>query len=463
MKAPQRIVWSEGMLVAPQHMQQQDLYHERLLDRRIAALSPYPWGVVTVELDAGALGADQVRLTKFAGILPDGLYAEFEAGDLECPAARPIGAHFPPTARLCEVYVGVPKELDGIPSISDERPGMAGGGSTGTKSARARYRALSRSVSDLVGTSADSQLAFAHRNAVLLFGDEAREDFDAIKIAEIVRDGSGALLENETYVPPVLRVDASAFLMGGIRRLLSLMMAKQRQLAGERRQREGAAIEFSGGDVTRFLQLFALNSGIPMLNYAATNGEISPFALYLLLVEVCGQLATFSPDVDPSKLPVFAHTDLRATFEELFARTIQLMRTTIRESYLQVPLETVQGIHFGKLDDERLARALHYVLAVRTDLPEEQLAQRLPGLCKIASRGQLPYILRSATPGVPIQLTHRPPSEIPVRAGTMYFTLVLQNEHWRQILEERSLGIFFPPPFDPSHLKVELMAVPRSA
>ena len=53
MKPIQRVVWSEGMLVAPQHMQQQDLYHERLLDERIAALSPYRWGVVSVEIDAG--------------------------------------------------------------------------------------------------------------------------------------------------------------------------------------------------------------------------------------------------------------------------------------------------------------------------------------------------------------------------------------------------------------------------
>ena len=83
-------------------------------------------------------------------------------------------------------------------------------------------------------------MAFAHRNAVVLFGDEARDDFDAIKIAEIVRDGTGALLVNEAYIPPALRIDASPFLMGGVRRLLALMVAKQRQLAGDRRQRDGA-------------------------------------------------------------------------------------------------------------------------------------------------------------------------------------------------------------------------------
>jgi type VI secretion system protein ImpJ len=459
MKPPQRVVWSEGMLVSPQHMQQQDLYHERLLDQRIAALSAYPWGVVSLEVDAAALGSDQLRLTRFVGVLSDGLFLAFEGGDPECPPARPIGAHFPPTNSSLDVYLAIPKEREGVPSIVTEQTTGAG---AATKTARARFRAASRPVADLTGTAADLSMAFAHRAAVVVFGGEPREDYDSVKIAEVVRDGRGALLINETYIPPALRIDASAFLMGGVRRLLTLMVAKQRQLSGDRRQRDGASIQFNAGDVTRFLQLSTVNGAIPMLNYGATNGEISPQLLYMLLMQVAGQLATFSNDVDPSQLPIFAHTDLRRTFEELFARVTALLRTTISEAYLTVPLSIMQGMHVGKLEDDQLLRAPQFLLAVRSDFPEDQLAQRLPGLCKIASRDQLPHILRTATPGVPIQITHRPPSEIPVRAGVTYFTLGLQNEHWRQVLEERALAIYLPPPFDPTKVKIELLAIPKA-
>jgi len=459
MKSPQRVVWSEGMLVSPQHLQQQDLYHERLLDQRVAALSPYPWGAVSIELDAGALGTDQLRLTKFVGALPDGLWVAFERGDLECPPARPVGPHFPPTAPFCEVYLGVAKEREGVPSVITEHTTGAG---AQTKAARARYKAANRTVPDLTGIATDLSMAFAQRTMVVLFGDEPRDDFDSIKIAEIVRDSKGALINNETYIPPALRIDCSEFLMGGVRRLLALMMTKQRQLAGDRNQRDGATIDFNSGDVTRFLQLCTVNGAIPVMNYAATNGEISPHQLYLLLMQVAGQLATFALDIDPSKLPIFQHLDLRATFEELFARCTQLLRTTIREAYLSVPIETSQGIHVGRLDDDRFLRANQYVLAVRSDIPEDQLGQRLPGLTKISSRNALPAILRSATPGVPIQITHRPPSEIPVKGGTTYFMLNLQNEHWRQVLEERTVALYMPPPFDPSKVKIELLAIPRN-
>ena len=461
MKPPQRVVWSEGMLVSPQHLQQQDLYHERLLDERIAAVSPYRWGVVSVEIDPGALGSDQLRVTRFVGVLPDGLYLGFEGKDPECPGARPIGEHFSPTQPFCEVYLAIPKEREGVPSVATEH--TTGTAADATKAARARFRSAARSVADLTGNAADLQMAFAHRNAVILFGDEAREDYDAIKIAEIVRDGSGALLNNEAYIPPALRIDTSKFLMGGVRRLLGLMVVKQRLLAGDCRQRDGASIEFSAGDVTRFLQLSAINTAIPVLTYASSNGEISPSQLYLTLIQVVGALATFSEEVEPQKLPLFAHTDLRGTFEELLAKATLLLRTTIRETHVSVPLDLNQSVYFGRLDEDRLLSATHYVLAVRSELPPEQLVQRLPGLCKIASQSQLSQVLRSAaTPGVPIQATHRPPAEIPVRAGVTYFQLNLQNDYWRSIQQEKGVSIYLPPPFDPAHVKLELLAVPRS-
>jgi type VI secretion system protein ImpJ len=448
------------MLVSPQHFQQQDLYHEALLDERIAALTPYRWGVVSVDVDAGALGSDQLRITRFVGILPDGLYAAFEGGDSECPKARPIGAHFPPTQASCDVFLCLPKERAGVPSVF--APQDTNGSEASTIAARARFRASTRKVSDLTGNAQDLTIAFAHRNAVVLFGNESRDDFDSIKIAEIVRDSTGALLVNEAYIPPALRIDSSSFIMGGVRRLLALMVAKQRQLAGDRRQRDGASIEFNSADVTRFLQLSTVNSAIPVLTYAASNGEITPTHLYLLLVQVAGQLATFSPDVDPSKLPIFQHTNLRATFEELFARVTYLLRNTVRETYLTVPMDTSEGLHVGHLDDDRYLRAPHYVLSVSSDIPTDLLAQRLPGLCKIASRTQLPNIIRSAaTPGVPIQVTHRPPQEIPIRAGITYFTVGAQGEYWKGIQDERTVAIYLPPPYGPDKVKIELLVVPR--
>ena len=460
MTVPHRVVWSEGMLVSPQHLQQADLYHERLLDRRLAALGPQTWGILSLELDAGALAAGELRVSRFVGILPDGLCLDFAAGDPEAPAARPIGTHFAPSQPVLEVLLVVPKERDGVPSVAAE------GSTFAAEVRRARFLAATRPVGDLTGESADLPIAFARRNVSLLFGDEARDDFDSIKIAEIVRNASGALVASEAFIPSVLTIAASPFLCSSVRRLLALMTAKQRQLSQERRQRDAATMEFGAGDVTRYVQLSALNAAIPLLVHAGRDGEMGPRELYFFLIQVAGALSTLVPDADPSSFPAFSFTDLRSTFEELFALVTGLLRASVREACLAVPMDVREGLHVGNLSDERIVRCSQFVLAAHAPgISEEQLARDLPGRAKIASWQQLPFLLRSATRGLGLQVTHRPPAEVPLRPQVAYFLIDVAGgaEHWRHALNERSLAIYLPPPYDPAQLKLEIFAIPAKA
>jgi type VI secretion system protein ImpJ len=458
MKGLQRVVWSEGMLVSPQHLQQADLYHERLLDYRLAATASLSWGITAVEIDAGALAADQLVVKRFAGALPDGLPLDFKAGDPEAPAARPIGGNFPPQLPALEIFLAVPKEREGVPSVAAEMGDAKA--PAGKTAIRTRFRAASQKIVDMTGEAADLTMAFAKRNLTVLFGNEARDDYDSIKVAEIVRDAGGALMVSEAYIPSVLTIAASPFLMGAVQRLLALMVAKQRQLAAERAQRDSASVEFGANDVTRYLQLSALNATIPFLVHAGRNGELSPRELFLFLIQSAGTLSTFSIDTDPSAFPPFIYTDLRSTFEELFALLTGLLRANLREMCVRVPIEVREGIHIGELTDERILRCQQFVLGAQSSMPVEQLSRELAGRAKIASWSQLPFLMRQATRGVGLAVTHRPPPEIPVRPGVVYFLMDTSVEYWRQVLAERKVAVYAPPPFDPSQVKVEIYGIP---
>ena len=458
MKGLQRVVWSEGMLVSPQHLQQADLYHERLLDCRLAATSPLGWGVTAVEIDGGALAADQLVVNRFAGVLPDGLPLDFKAGDPEAPAARPIGASFPAALPALEVFLAVPKEREGVPSVAAETGD--GKAPAGKAAIRTRFRSASQKIVDMTGQADDLSMAFAQRNMTILFGNEVRDDYDSIKIAEVVRDAGGALLVSDAYIPSVLTIAASPFLMSAVQRLLALMVAKQRQLSAERAQRDSASIEFGANDVTRYLQLSALNATIPFLVHAGRNGELSPRELYFFLIQSAGALSTFSVDADPSAFPPFIFTDLRSTFEELFALLTGLLSANLRELCVRVPIEVHEGIHIGALNDERILKCQQFVLGAQSSMPVEVLSRELATRAKIASWSQLPFLMRQATRGVPLQVTHRPPPEIPVRPGVVYFTMDTSIDHWRHVLAERKVAVYAPPPFDPSQVKIEIYGIP---
>ncbi len=455
MKAPQRLVWSEGMFVSPQHLQALDRFHEASLAARVAALAPCDWGVVEVELDRAALGAGQVRLQRFCGILPDGTPLAFGESDPAAPPARSPAEHFPATLRALPVHLGIPRERDGVPAYADESAGAA----------RTRWITAARPVQDSTAPSgATVPVAFARPNTVLLFGEEMQEDCDRIQIAELVRSATGQLALSEGYVPPALRLGASQPLVSRLRELVTRVVAKQRELSDGRRQREGSPSDVTAADLARMLQLLALGGAIPLLSHLAeTAEEATPRDAYLALTHLAGQLSAFSTELDPATFPRFAHADLRSTFDPLFAGLGAVLGGIALARYQSVPLEQRPGgLHLARIQDDAVLRSQLF-LAVKSDLAEQQIAEQLPRLCKVASTAEIQGLVQAAAPGLPLQVVHRPPPELPLRQGTLYFSLATGDRYWQGILANRNIAIYLPPPFDPARTKLELLAIAAAA
>ena len=448
----ERVVWSEGMLMCPQHLQQQDLFYEATLAARLAAVAPYQWGVMSMTVDPGELSSGTFKLSQFTGVLSGGLAVDFSPGDAGAPPGRPVGDRFSSTASTLEVYLAVPSAREGIPNYQDAVD----------DSSAARYRIMNRPVPDLTIAKTEQIIAFGRPNAVFLFGNEARDDYETLKIAEVVRDATGQFQLSESYIPPALKTSASKVLSNRLQDLLSVMLSKQRSLADARRQIDAAAVEFTGQDITRFLLLNGLATYIPVVRHVVETKTTSPLEAYLTLIQLAGALTTFTGEVDPSTFPQFFHDDLRATFEELFGLLDKMLGATVRERCIRVPLEPRKdGMWIGQLKDERLPKCPRFVLAVESDLDQQDIANRLPKLSKIASWKQINQIVRSATPGVQLSVTHRPPPEVPVRPKQVYFMLGTDDAYWRAIATEKTVAIYLPPPFDPSKAQITLMGVPE--
>jgi type VI secretion system protein ImpJ len=437
----------------PQHLQQADLYLEQLLATRIGALTPYGWGVVDLQIDEEALANGQLHLLRFTGVLQEGLTLQFERGQPEAPAARPVEQWFKTSMKSLEVYLGLPREREGAASYeTPERP-----------SDRARFKLSVREVADFAAAENVVPVTFAQRNVRVLFGPEARDDFECIKIAELIRGPGGELALSEAYVPPCLRISASGYIADGLRAALKAMVGKRRDLAESRRQRDAASMEFTGQDVTRYLQLSALNGLIPVVNHAVEAADLSPQLAYLLLCQTVGQLSTFHPTIDPTDLPKFQYTQLYATFSGLFERLQVILQGVATERCITVQLEARRdGVHYAQIKDERFLRCGEYLLAVRAELPEREVADSLPQLSKIANWEEIRTLVKASTPGVPVEVTFRPPPEVAVKPGIVYFKLKSGDAGWKGIIADQTVAVYLPKPFDPSRTRVELLGVPTA-
>ncbi len=450
----QRVVWGEGLLVCPQHFQQQELYYQELVDSRSMWPNPYGWGLTHLEIDPVALKTGEFAIKSIQGILPGGLTIDLEEGDPSLPAPRAIGDNFPSTAAVVEVFAAVPTIREG-----SENYGSAEGGTTSPR----RFEMWSREVLDLVDAATEVSVSFARPKVSLLFGNENRDHFEAIKVAELRRDDSGGFEQTSDFIPTSLRLSGAPILRKWSTDLLSLMVAKRRAIAAALRQVDASRVEFTAQDVTRSLQMSAIASQLPLVRHLCESPESPTFQLYSTLSQLAGHLTTFSADVVPEELPAYLHSDLRETFSELFRKLRSLLELAMAESFLEVPLEARRdGMWIAMLKDARLLECPTYVFALDTNAPQQDVANRVPHLSKIASWKQIPKIVRSAIPGAPLKVSHRPPPEIPIRPHEVYFVVDTSHEYWEQIIKEKTIAIFLPPPFDSSRAKARLFAVPRA-
>jgi type VI secretion system protein ImpJ len=444
---PRKLVWTEGLFVTQHHFQQLDRYHEWLSSERIRAAVPYDWGVLEAEVDERALAAEQFKLNRLSVVLPDGSPIEHGEGAGDPVPPRAFGTAFPAQVKSLDVFVALTHESDNMPNV--DLDGKSGGS--------VRYLREQASVLDVNTGVGEHNLQYARPNLSLLFGDERKDAFDAVRIAQIVRAPTGLPMLRESFIPPVLRVGASAYLVGRFRKLLATLAGKQRTLADSRRQRTAAAVEFQASDSAKFWLLNALNVSIPSIAHIVDHATDHPEQAYLHLAQLIGHLCTFAVDGDPTTIPKFNYLELGDVFEPMFDRAHKLLDAVLAERFVEIPLtKREDGMFLGQITDSNLLRYTFFLAATGT-VPEAQLRDRMPKLTKIASWSQIGAILNSAVNGLKMELEYTPPGALPIKPGVVFFKVVRTPEYWNDIAGTGTIAIYQP--IDPQGVTLHLYAV----
>lgn len=434
--------------MTPQHLQQSDQYHEALLHARMHAVSTYDWGITGVQFDERALVAGQLKLVKCHGFFGDG--TPFFIGDRgeDVIEARPIEGAFPAAIESLDLFLAVPNARDTAANI----------GLDPTKVGPAlRFVAQSVTVPDVNTGRNETAITWARQNMRILFGTEARDAFQTVRIGQLQRDRTGAVVLKKSFVPSVLHIGASEHLMGGLRRVLSALVGKQKSLAEGRRMRTAAAVDFQASDTAKFWLLHTVNSYIPIVSHLVDHGGAHPEDLFMVMGNMIGELCTFSADGDPTAIPKFNYLELGDVFDPMFERAIAMITGVISENYIVIPLEKREdGMYLGKFEDPKLPRT-HELFLEAKGSDEATLRERLPRLLKIGSWTQIGYILNAAMPGVRVGIEYRPPGAIPVKPGLVYLRVDQAGDYWNDILGSGTIAIYQP--IDPQKVDLRLIAV----
>ena len=430
-----KIVWNEGMLLTPHHFQQWDNYYEELLNSRIRSVLPFEYGVLDLQINREAIANGNFQIINFRGVLPDGLM--INVPDAEgVPDLRPVGEHFHPELDRLGVHLAIPAKKQGEANFQAN-------GARGNNNLR--FLQEGAMVKDETSGSNEQPLAYAKSNLRIIFDDELRDGFTSMKIAELERTPTGQLQISEEYIPPILKVSASGWLVSMLRQLVEILNTKSGSLGEQRRQRNASLADFTTSEVAVFWLLHTVNSAIPAMAHYFRSPLLHPEKLYLEMAEIVGKLMTFSVEHHPKDIVKYDHDDLYFTFSNLNAVLRELLETVIPSRCVPIPLEkTRETLYVGRIEDARLLKEAGFYLAVRAQMPESKLIEGVPRVVKIASRDVIDTIIGSALPGVILTHASPPPAPIPARVGFRYFMLDTIGPYWEGIKGSKVISVYVP-------------------
>ncbi|WP_323966250.1 type VI secretion system baseplate subunit TssK [Aeromonas hydrophila] len=441
MSSRNRVIWREGLFIKPQHFQQQQRHSDYALHARLSALSDYFYGLQSLAINEDYLGFGRIALVGATGILPDGTVFNIPNDDV---LPTPLEVTDASVANQ-KVYLALPLSVSGVNEVNQ-------GGQVAT-----RLQAHRHDVRDLHSEGGDVvSLEVGRVSLRLMLEREDRSAYASLAIARILdKRPDGGLVLDPNFMPCSISVSAIPTLKRFLGESAGLVAERARSLS----QRIAAPGQQGVADVAEFMMLQLLNRAQPQLSHLARLGTLHPERLHEALVQLCGELMTFTDESRlPPEFPAYRHDDQQVSFEPVMLALRQALSTVLSPRAVSIQLRKHQyGIMVAMVNESELMQSAEFVLAVRARMPQEQLRKQLLQQTKVASSDKIRELISLQLPGIPLLPLPVAPRQLPYHAGYSYFQLDRQSPAWQMLAVGNTLAFHIAGDFP--ELDMQLWAI----
>ncbi|GAB1617277.1 type VI secretion system baseplate subunit TssK [Pseudomonas sp. NGC7] len=441
MSSRNAVLWKEGLFVKPQHFQQMAYAAESALQQRITSLNDAFYGFSELELNAEYLSFGKIAITRARGVMPDGTVFDIP-GDMPPPPPLEI----PLDAANKVIFLALPLHAPGAPEVRWPDSDHSGG----------RFIAKGVPVMDNHGGSGDSMiLDVAIPNVQIRLQDD-NSTYSCLALAKVLdKRPDGSVMLDPRFYPTCISLKAAPALLGFLEEATGLMRERARNLA----QRICTPGQSGIADITDFALLQVMNRLHPYFHHLARRHNVHPEQLHIALGQACGELVTFTDDGRlPLEYPAYQHDDLAESFHMLEETLRRSLSTILQPRAVSLPIQEQQyGVLTATLHERKLLEDATFILAVRADLPGEDLRKKFQQQGKVTSIEQLHHFVQLQMPGMPLIPQLVTPRFLPHHSGFVYFELDRQHESWQQMKQASGFGFHIAGEFP--NLEMQLWAI----
>jgi type VI secretion system protein ImpJ len=437
-----KVIWSEGLFLRPQHFQQSDRYIERLVRRRVEALRPYPWGVTELKLNREMLALGKFAIEEARGVLEDG--TPFSIPD---DADHPAPFDVPEATRNSIIYLALPGYQ---PGAQEAAPAEA-------MESSARFAIHEQEINDAVAVGrAMVGIEVGKLRLRLVLDDGDRAGLICLGLARIgeVRADKQIVLD-DMFIPPTLDCAASKNLSGFLVEIHGLLHHRGEALGGRVADSGTRGV----AEIADFMLLQVINKYEPLFSHLHAAQHIHPETFYTVALQLAGELAKFTAaSKRPPAFPHYRHDDLAATFAPLMRTIRHSLSAVLEQTAVAIPLqERKYGVHVAPIVDKTLLTTAAFVLSVAANIEAERLRRQFPAQIKLGPVENIRELVNSALPGIALRPLPVAPRQIPFHVGRAYFELDRASPHWKAM--QTSGGLAHHVAGDFPGLEMELWAI----
>ena len=239
---------------------------------------------------------------------------------------------------------------------------------------------------------------------------------------------------------------------------MEILAAKSSQLAGTRRQKNLSLADFGTSDIANFWLLYTDKFALPAAATFVRDAARASFGVVRDYAVARREPDDFFEHHSSARSPKYEHDELSFCFEDLDEKIRLLLDTVVPSNFVSLPLKLTQSsIHATALADDKYLRNTKMYLAVRAEMNEADLIAKAPYLLKVCSANHIEHLVRQALPGVPLTHSPRPPSAIPVKLNSQYFSVSQTGVAWEAVTRARNFAAYVPGDFPNAQLELIIL------
>ncbi|CAE6905411.1 hypothetical protein ACOMICROBIO_LKFPLAJE_01692 [Vibrio sp. B1FIG11] len=205
MDAYKKVVWQEGMFIAPQHFQQQDRYTQNYVRQNVETLAGYApyYGVTDLMINHDLLKIGKLSVSSSAGLFPDGSHFELK---------REVARDVPHGTIEKMAYLALPVSLQGNNDYAND------------ESEQSRYLTRTINVFDTsTSENASVEVDVAQLNIAIKLEGEDTSGFTLIPFAKVLEcSETGEVMLDRSFIPACLHYGASQLLVERLKEIHAL-------------------------------------------------------------------------------------------------------------------------------------------------------------------------------------------------------------------------------------------------